>query len=583
MKLKRLELIGEFKSIVGTDDRPFVYEFAKTKKTFNPLCLVGLNGSGKSNFIELLADIFNYADRFYNRQFLSKKELNYNFSLTYNIEHEGVEVDVALRCREGDLFLEYDKTQVLDPNPHQLLPRNIIAYSSGQNQGLSSVFAKNQFQYFDLIRRQGVFFREYTAKRNMALERASVDSDAESVEMWTELSQYVKGKLESWGNLFEVPRFARDDEEYYLQIPDEPLEAKEVNLPIGLFTDHSLNNLIFIYLMVCQGINRNKSESFKKFVKEEAQIYGVSCFEIDLRLSEYRDFEKVGSIVERLVELSVESQKNSTHKMPQKFNSETLNGRLNFHINDDFYKAFSRLYLDESYFFEHLITLHHLVAKRWSNDEKRALKLDLHERNVPNLSGGLMPIRFTNIKIRYGVNEIESTYDRVSDGEHQLIQVVRSLLVFSSEQTLFILDEPESHFNPEWRTEFLDLIEKYVDTSKMELLISTHSPFLLSACQSDRVLCFKKNDDHEVEIDSLEIQTYGAAFDALLTSVFDMDVLISQKPLNEIRKWLKDYDEGKTNAETTLKELKKYGESFELNYRINKLKQELQKQGERNS
>ncbi len=509
--------------------------------------------------------------------------MNYNFSLTYNIEYEGVELDVGLSCKEGDLFLEYDKTQVSDPNPHDLLPRNIIAYSSGQNQGLSSVFAKNQFRYFDLIRRQGVFFREYTAKRNVALERASVDSDAESDTMWSELSQYVKGKLGSSGDLFEVPRFARDDEEYYLEVPDEPLEAKEVNLPIGLFTDHSLNNLIFIYLMVCQGINRNKSESFKKFVKEEAQIYGVSCFEIDLRLSEYRDFEKVGSIVERLFELSVDSQKNSKETTSLKFNTETLNGRLTFHINDDFYDSFSRLYLDESYFFEHLISLHHLVAKRWSHDEKRVLKLDQHERNVPNLSGGLMPIRFTNIKIKYGVNEIESTYDRVSDGEHQLIQIIGSLLVFSSEQTLFILDEPESHFNPEWRTEFLDLIENYVDTSKMELLISTHSPFLLSACESNRVLCFKKNDNHEVEIDSLELQTYGAAFDALLTSVFDMDVLISQKPLNEIRRRLKDYDEGITDAAATLKELEKFGESFELNYRINKLKQELQKQGERNS
>lgn len=583
MRLKALELVGKFKSIVGTNDRPFFYKFLKTKKGFNPLCLVGLNGSGKSNFIELIADIFNYADRFYNQQFLSRNELNYNFSLTYNIECEGLEVDVCLRCREGYLFLDYDEKQVSVSNPHELLPRNIIAYSSGQNQGLSSVFAKNQFQYFDLIRRQGVFFREYTAKRNVALERASVDSDAESEEMWTELSQYVKGKLESWGNLFEVPRFARNDEEYYLQIPDEPLEAKELNLPIGLFTDHSLNNLIFVYLMVCQGINKEKSDSFKKFVKKETKIYGISSFEIDLRLSEYRDFEKVGSIVDRLFELSVDSQKNSEETTSLKFNSETLNGRLTFHINDDFYDSFSRLYLDESYFFEHLISLHHLVAKRWSHDEKRVLKLDQHERNVPNLSGGLMPIRFTNIKIKYGVNEIESTYDRVSDGEHQLIQIIGSLLVFSSEQTLFILDEPESHFNPEWRTEFLDLIEKYVDTSKMELLISTHSPFLLSACESNRVLCFKKNDNHEVEIDSLELQTYGAAFDALLTSVFDMDVLISQKPLNEIRRWLKDYDEGITDAETTLKELEKYGESFELNYRINKLKQELQKQGERNS
>jgi len=583
MKLQKLELFGAFKSIVGTNDRPFIYEFAESKKTFNPLCLVGLNGSGKSNFIELIADIFNYADRFYNQQFSSKNELNYDFSLKYSVEFQEVEIDVELACIDGELFHLFDDRFINIVNPHDLLPKHVIAYSSGQNQGLSSVFAKNQLQYFDLIRQQGVFFREYNTKRNLALKKASVDTDAENDLMWDDLSQYVRGKIDSASQLFEPPRFARDNLDYYLQIPDEPLEAKEVNLPIGLFTDHSLNSLVFIYLMVCQGVNRDKSELFKKFVKEEAKIYGVNTFEIDLRLSEYRNFEKVGNIVERLVELSAASLKHQKQKTLSSFNNDTLNGKLTFHVNAEFYKSFSRLYLDESYFLDHLITLNHLVAKRWSHDEKRTLKLDKYERNVPNLSGGLMPIRFTNIEILYGENEIKSTYDRVSDGEHQLIQVVGSLLLFSSEQTLFILDEPESHFNPEWRTEFLDLIEKYVDTSKMELLISTHSPFLLSACESNRVLSLKKNDKSEVEISALDVQTYGAAFDSLLTSVFDMDVLISQKPLNEIREKLGKYDEGEIDAVTALKSLKEYGDSFELNYRINQLKQELKKQGERES
>ncbi|MEL0613639.1 AAA family ATPase [Marinomonas arenicola] len=583
MKLKKLEVVGTFKSIAGTNDRPFVYEFSDSKKAFNPLCLVGLNGSGKSNFIELLADIFNYADRFYNPQFSSKNELNYDFSLTYEIEFDEIQVDVELVCSEGDLTLNYDEKSVFILNEHDLLPKHVIAYSSGQNQGLSSVFAKNQFNYFDLIRQQGVFFREYTVKRHVALQKASVDSDAENDSMWAELSEYVKGKLNTSSDLFEFPKFAQDDIDYYLQIPDEPLEAKKVKLPIGLFTDHSLNNLVFIYLMVCQGINKDKSEAFHKFVKDEANIFGVNSFEIDLRLSDYRDFEKVGNIVERLVELSSDSLKIPAQATPRSFIKDTLNGKLTFYVNAEFYESFGRLYLDESYFLDHLITLNHLVAKRWSHDEKRTLKLDKYERNVPNLSGGLMPIRFTNIEIKYGENEIKSTYDRVSDGEHQLIQVVGSLLLFSSEQTLFILDEPESHFNPEWRTEFLDLIEKYVDTSKMELLISTHSPFLLSACESSRVLSFKKNDNDEVEITGLDVQTYGAAFDSLLTSVFDMEVLISQKPLNEIRKKLRKYDNGEVDAATALESLKEYGDSFELNYRINQLKQELQKKGEHES
>ena len=171
-----------------------------------------------------------------------------------------------------------------------------------------------------------MFFREYTAKRNVALEKASVDNDAENDSMWAELSQYVKGKLTTSPDLFELPRSAEDYVDYYLQIPDEPLGTKEVNLPIGLFTDHSLNNLVFIYLMVCQGVNSDKSELFKKFVKEEVSIFGVNSFEIDLRLSDYRDFEKVGNIVERLVELSADSLKLPAQATPRSFNKDTLNG-----------------------------------------------------------------------------------------------------------------------------------------------------------------------------------------------------------------------------------------------------------------
>ncbi|WP_105258994.1 AAA family ATPase [Pseudoalteromonas sp. T1lg88] len=583
MKLQNLELVGEFKSIAGTRNRPFIYEFTDSKKAFNPLCLVGLNGSGKSNFIELLADIFNYADRFFNQQFSSKNELNYNFSLSYQIEFEGVEVDVDLVCTDGHLVLDYDEKLVTIYNPHDLLPKHVIAYSSGHNQGLSSIFAKNQFQYFDLIRQQGAFFREYTEKRNIAYEKAAIDSNAENDSMWRELSHYVRRKFETSADLFIWPESDRSNLDYYFQRPEDAPEAANISLPVGIFTDHSLNSLIFVFLMVCEGINKEKSEKFREFVKSEANIYGVSYFDIDIRLSEYRHFDKVIDIVGRLVKLSLASQKKSSPKELKGFNTETLSGRLSFRVNDEFLQSLRANYLDENYFFEHLITLNHLVAKRWSHDEKRTLKLDKYERNVPNLSGGLMPIRFTNIEIIYGENEIKSTYDRVSDGEHQLIQVVGSLLLFSSEQTLFILDEPESHFNPEWRTEFLDLIEKYVDTSKMELLISTHSPFLLSACKSNRVLSFKKNDKSEVEITDLDIQTYGAGFDSLLTSVFEMEVLISQKPLNEIREKLRKYDDGEVDAVTALESLKEYGDSFELNYRVNQLKQELKKQGQRES
>jgi ABC-type multidrug transport system ATPase subunit len=218
------------------------------------------------------------------------------------------------------------------------------------------------------------------------------------------------------------------------------------------------------------------------------------------------------------------------------------------------------------------MTLIQLAAKKWSADEAKSLKTSRYKRNVPNVSGGLAPIRFINTNIKLREPDVETLYDRLSDGEHQLMQIIGSLIMFDSEQSLFILDEPESHFNPEWRMEFIELINKYVNLENLDLIISTHSPFILSACKSDRVLDFKKDEGGNVTVNPVDVETYGASFDSLLTSVFDLDVLISKKPLGEIRQVLGTYDSGQLSEKDAIASLKSFGQSFELNYRRNKIR-----------
>jgi predicted ATPase len=574
MRLVKLDVVGEYKSIKGTIDVPFTYKFGESFNEFNPLCLVGLNGSGKSNFIELLADIFGFADRFFNPQYTSKNDLPYNFYLEYLITGGDVTRRVLLQCNNSQLqmfFMENDEPQLVTSDYLEMLPTNVIAYSSGQNQGLSSVFAKTQFQYYEVIRKQGVFYREY----KLRYDNVIATEDGENDSIWKNLSTYVKNRHDAESGLFKVPRAYVDDIDSYFEFPEEPLEPVSASLPIGLFTDHSLNNLVFVYLMVCRGVNKNKSKSFRRFVSKEANITGFCSFDVDLRLAQYRDFETVGNIVERLIELSADSQQLPTQSCPSSFNKDTLTGILHFKINKHFYNSFKLLYLDETIFLEHLFTLNHLTAKRWSYDEKRTLKTDKYERNVPNVAGGLMPMRIMNIKIKYRKLGIETLYDRLSDGEHQLIQVIGSLILFDHQQTLFILDEPESHFNPEWRMEFIELIDNYVNTKNIELLISTHSPFILSACESGRVLHFQKDEMGNIEIEGVDLKTYGASFDTLLTSVFDLDVLISKKPLQEIREILSEYDTEEISDEAALDKLKPFGDSFELNFRRNKIRNKI--------
>ncbi|HCH4277986.1 TPA: AAA family ATPase [Vibrio parahaemolyticus] len=579
MRLNRLKLVGRYKSIVGTEQQPFIYTFKPSSEGYSPICLVGLNGSGKSNFIELIADIFGYADRYFNLQYECAEDLTYDFEIDYQTVVDGHDFFIKIKSISSKVkmysyqdieyidFLSFGNVQegrvqamvvttTIDNEYHKFLPDNVLAYSSGNNQGLSSVFAKTQLSFYNVVRKQGVFHREYAKRFDnlMTLEEGLNEKQI------VELREYISNSFDRHENLFKPPVLFEDEIDI-----DFPLASIKADLPIGKFTDHTSNQLFFVSLMV------NQNEEFERFLAEYINISTLDSFEIDLRLSEYRDLDFIKDEALRLQQLSCDSSK---------FNDETLNGVLKFDVNQDFFEKIETLYLERSKFLDNLMFISQMVAKRWSRDEKRTLKTSCYERNVPNIAGGLAPIRFVNTKVRLIHPNTVTLYDRLSDGEHQLIQVIGSLILFGDQQSLFILDEPESHFNPEWRIEFVDIINNYVGLSNLELIISTHSPFVLSACKSERVLHFKKDSEGCVAIQPMgNVETYGASFDSLLASVFDLDVLISKKPLTELRAGLRAYDEGFMDEQETLEWLESYGDSFEVNFRRNQLKHKLSDNG----
>jgi ABC-type glutathione transport system ATPase component len=127
-------------------------------------------------------------------------------------------------------------------------------------------------------------------------------------------------------------------------------------------------------------------------------------------------------------------------------------------------------------------------------------------------------------------------YDRLSDGEHQLVQIAGALALFGGENTLFILDEPESHLNPVWRAEFVEIISKLLPQggSSADVIISTHSPFVGSGCKRQDVMKFSKQQG-VVTIERPTEETYGASFDYLLNALFDMGALLASKPAGELQ------------------------------------------------
>jgi predicted ATPase len=64
-----------------------------------------------------------------------------------------------------------------------------------------------------------------------------------------------------------------------------------------------------------------------------------------------------------------------------------------------------------------------------------------------------------------------------SDGEHQMLHTLGLCLLFKNTNSLFLLDEPETHFNPDWRANFITRLYQSLDGSgENEVLVTTHTP-----------------------------------------------------------------------------------------------------------
>jgi len=167
-------------------------------------------------------------------------------------------------------------------------------------------------------------------------------------------------------------------------------------------------------------------------------------------------------------------------------------------------------------------------------------------------------------------------FDDLSDGEAQLIQVLAAARIFRDEQALFILDEPETHLNPSWRTYFHQHLAKANEvgeawTESSQTILSTHSPFMISSLRKTDVYRFERNDNALITMNQAENQTYGASFDVLIKEYFDLKSLISQTVVEDIKSHLPSDDSQQEKLRAREWLIANIGESMEKAYLLRKL------------
>lgn len=172
-------------------------------------------------------------------------------------------------------------------------------------------------------------------------------------------------------------------------------------------------------------------------------------------------------------------------------------------------------------------------------------------------------------------------YKSLSDGEHQFIQILGALLLMEEEGTIFILDEPSTHFNAAWSAKFfstlndiyLKRIERVQDKQqrRQNVIISTHSPIMLSDCKSKNVIWFER-EKGKTQIKELDFETYGASIDYIMKRLGDTNVLIPDRARKELEQAIQSEDINEVR-----KAIQNFGESSEKQFLFGKL-HELKKE-----
>lgn len=82
-------------------------------------------------------------------------------------------------------------------------------------------------------------------------------------------------------------------------------------------------------------------------------------------------------------------------------------------------------------------------------------------------------------------------FDQLSEGEKQLLAVVGALQLINRPDNFVLLDEPDTHLNPQWSWDYPSMLTDAFDAeqrSRSTVLMATHTPIMISGMTRDQVL-----------------------------------------------------------------------------------------------
>lgn len=122
-------------------------------------------------------------------------------------------------------------------------------------------------------------------------------------------------------------------------------------------------------------------------------------------------------------------------------------------------------------------------------------------------------IQEVRVKVKKRNVNGDITFKELSEGEQQLLTVLGLLRFTKEEESLILLDEPDTHLNPLWKWKYLNLLYDIVREAKpkeketSQILMTTHDPLVIGGLTKEEIRIFqtvKDTDDSGEEYQKVE-------------------------------------------------------------------------------
>lgn len=499
MKIQGLKLFNEKYRGLEKFEKTFPKHIL-LKNHIDPICLVGLNGSGKSNFLELIADIFydleifflyEQSNKLYEKDspkyfaFANKNQDPLYFELKYKIniwnestkKREPVEIQISRYIPTG--------RNRKKPSPE---------FRKKINDQYELIDIKEARKYLPLV-------VGYTSGLNDLLSMPFID-----------LQDFYAQQVATVANLKNKDKISRATEKEIVS-PNLMLLNYESNAAIVV------SNLLLAdekkLATIKDTLRINKLNTFRIVVRWN-KLYTGKRLSVTTELQQYLDDLSDCAI---LKEIKYESANDEIHTLDFVCDQNTKDlFKEKFGSPQKLFNALTKLNL-----------LNTLCIQKSQREKLRKKREKGQLIKFPQIATLDKIFSIEKIELVLSLNKnnlVKTEYEKISDGEHQFMHIIGGILLFDekdlSRDILYLLDEPDTHFNPLWRSDFFYQLEKILENKDIEFLLTTHSPFILSDCHGYNVFKFSRDKD-KVSFDRIKNETYGSTFENVLETIFHSD------------------------------------------------------------